>query len=584
MCGITVSVIQNQDATQCSREVWDTLCISNAKRGPDWSATHTVTHHNGTILTFAASVLHMRGDHPTRQPHVSAAGDVLCWNGEIFDGLQIGSTDNDGTLLFGSLTSTESSLEVVDALSRIEGPYALVYYSAHEDAVYFARDPLGRRSLLHRGNTDRQTAFMLSSTSAGALTSDFDEVSTEFIFRLPIATIYHHIITSRWHCQGDLEALPRIGQDPDSFVTSLLLNTTVPPPQDPLGSHDMLPAELSAAIGHLIEHLDRSVHLRVQHVPRLPREMTPGVSTTARIGILFSGGLDSTILARLADRHVPQDEPIDLLNVAFENPRKLQAQIRFKSQGKGKGKKTSISLEVPSSTSAYDAPDRLTGREEVEELRRLSPHRQWNFVEVNVPYGETQATRPTVEQLMHPSKSVMDLSLALALYFASRGRGSIRNGEGISEPYQSNARVLLSGLGADELLGGYSRHKKAFYTTDWIGLIAELQLDLTRLPTRNLGRDDRIISSHGKESRYPFLSLGVVAFLAALPVHVKLDPRLGDGLGDKMLLRLAAKELGLVEASSRRKRAMQFGSQSARMEEGSSRRGDQTLDVTATEP
>ena len=74
-----------------------------------------------------------------------------------------------------------------------------------------------------------------------------------------------------------------------------------------------------------------------------------------------------------------------------------------------------------------------------------------------------------------------------------------------------------------------------------------------------------MISSHGKEVRHPFLSLSVVSFLARLPVHVKLDPRLEPGLGDKTLLRLAANKLGLVEASTLRKRAMQFGSHSARM-------------------
>lgn len=58
-------------------------------------------------------------------------------------------------------------------------------------------------------------------------------------------------------------------------------------------------------------------------------------------------------------------------------------------------------------------------------------------------------------------------------------------------------------------------------------------------------------------------------------MHCKLDPRLPLGLGDKTLLRLATRKVGLELASSRRKRAMQFGSHSARMESGESeRRGD----------
>lgn len=103
-----------------------------------------------------------------------------------------------------------------------------------------------------------------------------------------------------------------------------------------------------------------------------------------------------------------------------------------------------------------------------------------------------------------------------------------------------------------------------------------MQAELDRIPSRNLGRDDRIISSHGKEARYPFLSLSVVNYVAGLTVNYKLDPRLEIGVGDKMLLRLAAAREGLVGASTRKKRAMQFGTHSAKMEVGDKgKRGDQ---------
>lgn len=108
--------------------------------------------------------------------------------------------------------------------------------------------------------------------------------------------------------------------------------------------------------------------------------------------------------------------------------------------------------------------------------------------------------------------------------------------------------------------------------------MSQLQLELDRIPTRNLGRDDRVISSHGKETRHPFLSLSVVSFLARLPVHIKVDPRLEMGVGEKMLLRIAARKVGLVEASIRKKRAMQFGSHSARMSPGEDdKKGDNQL-------
>lgn len=164
---------------------------------------------------------------------------------------------------------------------------------------------------------------------------------------------------------------------------------------------------------------------------------------------------------------------------------------------------------------------------------------------------------------IHPPAVTLLQSLASALYFASRGIGEVGG-----TPYTSLARVLLNGLGADELLGGYGRHRTTFEHGGWSALVDELQLELDRIPTRNLGRDDRVISAHGKETRHPFLSLSVVNFLAGLPVHMKTDPRAPPGVGDKMLLRMAARKVGLVEASGRKKKAMQFGSASARMEGG----------------
>ena len=75
-------------------------------------------------------------------------------------------------------------------------------------------------------------------------------------------------------------------------------------------------------------------------------------------------------------RHVPLDEPIDLLNVAFENPRKIQVS----SNDKRNKNKTQGSLGTDVGAVSYLVPDRVTGLMEVEELKRLCPGRMWNFV------------------------------------------------------------------------------------------------------------------------------------------------------------------------------------------------------------
>ena len=41
----------------------------------------------------------------------------------------------------------------------------------------------------------------------------------------------------------------------------------------------------------------------------------------------------------------------------------------------------------------------------------------------------------------------------------------------------------------------------------------EMSLDLDRLWHRNMGRDDRVISSLGKEARFPYLSTQLLEFL-----------------------------------------------------------------------
>lgn len=96
-----------------------------------------------------------------------------------------------------------------------------------------------------------------------------------------------------------------------------------------------------------------------------------------------------------------------------------------------------------------------------------------------------------------------------------------------------------------------------------------MQIDVTRISSRNLGRDDRIVGSHGKEVRFPYLAEDVVTYLSNLPINIKTQPGLDTrGKGDKLLLRQLAKKMGMFRASAEPKRAIQFGARSAKMVDG----------------
>lgn len=123
----------------------------------------------------------------------------------------------------------------------------------------------------------------------------------------------------------------------------------------------------SSSVRTLGQRLIESLRLRVLHVPR-PPEVEEGSNT--RIAILFSGGLDCTVLARLSHGLVSRDHGIDLINVAFENPRVVAS---LQNQD---GAPPNDIYEV--------CPDRITGRKSFAELLKVCPGRAWRFVAVRI--------------------------------------------------------------------------------------------------------------------------------------------------------------------------------------------------------
>ncbi|KAK0543210.1 hypothetical protein OC861_006492 [Tilletia horrida] len=471
--------------------------------GPDSQRSVEYQTEFHSVLLHA-SVLSLRGPiEVTTQPIISADGRLIfAWNGQIFRHLVKGTDDEQSPLLDPQQNDGAALLAAV------------------ESALFNAVDPAEANQVVQEvfSKIEGPFAFVLLDTKS-------------------------------------LEAPKALARDNERLQLSDASDANTVPESVPTT------ARLTAA--HTFRRvLEDSVRRRVTGI----RPYTE--STSAHVAVLFSGGLDCATVALLAHHCMDPAQPIDLLNVALENPRSIQAATRAAGGSK--------------QVDPYSVPDRQTGIATYDELRAMAPNRKWNFVQVNVPYAEYCEAKEEIRSTMYPSNSVMDLSIAAALYFAARGSGKLLSND---KTYETSARILLSGLGADELLGGYSRHRVAFQKGGKSSLVQELQLDLDRLPTRNLGRDDRILSTHAKETRYPFLDRKVLEHLCSLRVEDKMnfeiessgqqDPTVNpplEGLsrcypGDKLLLRIVAGELlGLTGAAQLKKRAIQFGSRSAKME------------------
>lgn len=154
-------------------------------------------------------------------------------------------------------------------------------------------------------------------------------------------------------------------------------------------------------------------------------------------------------------------------------------------------------------------------------------------------------------------------------------------------PAMSRCKVLLVGIGADEQLAGYSRHRTVFKRGGVGPLLEELNMDTARIYSRNLGRDDRCISDHGREAWFPFLDETIVAFLQETPLELICNLDEPQGEGDKKILRLAARSVGLGDSTRLVKRAIQFGSRIAKLTNvkylGSNRSGKGSIQISSVD-
>jgi asparagine synthetase B (glutamine-hydrolysing) len=414
MCGIHASV---------STEGFLTPSLESKKlllsRGPDCTGETEArfdSHEWPYYLSFTSTVLALRGGHVTPQPFVDTkSGSVLCWNGEAW---RIGSdpiAGNDGQSIFDTLLEavaeeesvSNSTIAVLKVLNSISGPFAFVFLDQKHKQIFFGRDRLGRRSLLSSTGSNYIEFSSIADPSRGI----WKEVEADAVYLLSPS---HGVSTDGAQIPDDILGLP----------SSLLLikyswevdskNTVCSIP--PSSSHhaDILRMQMaslgyfnrsipsgyqslnsqSESISMLRHFICESLKLRILNIPVPP---DPGNSQNIRVAVLFSGGLDCTVLARMAHDLLPPEYQIDLLNVAFENPRVIQAAMahgELKSSASARvGITTMEGDQIISGNSgkladksAYETcPDRETGRKAFQELNTVCPTRVWRFVAVRPP-------------------------------------------------------------------------------------------------------------------------------------------------------------------------------------------------------
>lgn len=219
-----------------------------------------------------------------------------------------------------------------------------------------------------------------------------------------------------------------------------------------------------------------------------------------KVGLIFSGGVDSTILASILKN---RDIETTLYTVGTKN----SSDFQFAHQA----------------AEYYDL--KLKTFEINEEIVR-------------------NTLGPVLEAI--EEFNVMKIGVAMPIFLAAKMAS------------EDKLKVVLSGQGADELFGGYNRYLKD-YSNYGEGTQEILKQDINNIYHVNLQRDDAATMAHGVELRVPFMDKDVIKTAFKIPIKYKIESE-NDKLR-KHILREVAGEMGVPDfIKNRPKKAAQYGS------------------------
>lgn len=307
MCGIFCTLCNHPSQGQ----LWSKLHQAISNRGPDYISE--VKSEDGQLL-FGASVLWLQGPKLNPQPVTSKSGEILLWNGDVFrTDLDLEEDENDAKEIARLLGQTDDE-DIPKIFSRIEGPFAFVYFRS--GCVWFGRDVFGRHSLLI-GSEDQ--SFILSSV----LSSDIPGVEVPAVgiykFRLSNLSQVELFPWTEMNNQSELES--NLFPHKTVIISESKLNCPVTLPKietgtlliNPVSSVEDFQIKYEKEVEAFLSKLTSAIQVRVKKQPNFCKECMKSAVTLnkndlhcpsqhAKIGILFSGGLDSAVIAAICDK------------------------------------------------------------------------------------------------------------------------------------------------------------------------------------------------------------------------------------------------------------------------------------------
>jgi len=242
------------------------------------------------------------------------------------------------------------------------------------------------------------------------------------------------------------------------------------------------------------------LHEPARHLEKLLEEsIRERVSDAEKVGVAFSGGIDSCVVAHLA--------------------RKCGVAVNLISVG-------------------------LEGRSELAHAEEAAKALCMPITVKTFKIGDVEKTLWKVLWLLE-EPDAMKASVAIPFFWAAQIASKL------------GCDVLLSGQGADELFGGYHKYLAVYAKYGAKRVIEALYDDTVMSYERNFQRDEPLSAFHKIDLRLPFADIGTVRFALSLPIDLKIVSE-NDSLR-KRILRKVAKNLCIPTfIADRPKKAIQY--------------------------